>query len=236
MAVPPGYVGIECANPPLRLMCALGEQPPALSEGLGGWETTDRPQQTAMTTWKGNAPFSLSLNVMLDGWAQSTSVEADIDALYDVARGRESQPGCVQLRGIPHLPADDWVIAGIEAGDAVIRRASDNLRVRQDLTLSLLEFCPPDWESVKKTALQGARARTHLVTVKHSPSKGDPRSRGETPAQMARRLKIKWTDIRALNPKTVRGANTPLVAGAKVRVPLPSPTASKSRSTGKGRR
>lgn len=236
MVVPAGWVGLLCDNPPMRLLVRFGEDAPEVSDGLGGWDVTDRPQQVSMTTWKGNNPFQLSLNVIFDGFAEDQHVESQIATLYDVARGRDTEPGSVQVLGVPGLPADDWVVTTIEPGDC-IRRESDKKRVRQEMTLTLLEFNPPDWESVKKGALQGAKARTRLITVKQSPSKKDQKNIGETPTEVARRLKIKWTELRDANRDVIKmSANKPLKIGTKLRAPLPAASSRKRRSSRKTKR
>jgi hypothetical protein len=238
LKVPPGWVGLLSDNPQMQLVVRLNDEAPQISDGLGGWDITDRPQQIAMTTWKGNAPFSLSLSVLLDGFQANQHVESQIALLYDVARGLDSEPGTVQIRGIPGISslADDWVITGIDVGDC-IRRQSDRCRVRQELTLTLLEFNPPDWESVKKGALRGARGRHHLVTVRATRTKTDAKSRGESAAQLAKRLHIKWSALRDLNPKVVKTANRPLKIGTKLHAPLPAPShrrrGSRERSEGR---
>jgi len=230
MTVPAGWVGLEADNPPMRLLARLGADEPEVGEGLGGWDVTDRPQQVAMTTWKGNAPYTLSLPLLLDGFAENRDVEGQIATLYDVARGRETEPGSVRISGVPGLPADEWVITGIEPGDG-IRRETDNKRVRQALTLALLEYVPPEWESTKRNALVGAKSRTRLVTVKRL--KG---GKGETPAQIARRLHIKWTELRDANKDVALLANRALKPGTKLRAPLPAASSRKARKTGKRKR
>lgn len=236
LLAPSGWVGLVSDNPPMRLLARLSEDEPEVGDGLGGWDITDRPQQVAMTTWKGNAPYSLSLPILLDGFADDVDIESQIAVLYDVARGRDTEPGSVQISGIPGLPVDDWVITGIDVGDA-IRRDTDFKRVRQKLTLAMLEYNPPSWESVKKSALQGAKSRTHFVTVKASPSKKDAKTKGETPTQIARRLHVKWTELRDANKDVIKlTANTPLKIGTKLRAPLPAASSRKARKTSKKKR
>lgn len=208
-SVPPGYVGLACPEPWFQMVLLLGGDPPELSGGVGGWETTERPRQVAMTTWQGVEPYQLTLGVMFDGFARRRVMEDPLRALYRAARGDDdSDPSPWWIRGIPALPADRWVLNDISAGDVI--RANDMQRVRQLVTLTFLEWSPPEWIRLRKAALSPPKAKTVTATVKT----------GDTPARIAAKRGCKWTDIRALNPKTIKRANQVLKAGTKLRVPV----------------
>jgi hypothetical protein len=206
-----GRVTITCDDPPMAVTALVGESSPRISGGVGGWESVARPHQTAMTVWNGVEPFELELELVLDRFATGTSIEVLLRRLTAVAGGDpEVEPGVVQVLGIPSLPADRWVISELELGDGAIRRSSDFARVRQPITVTLLEYVPPTYLRLRRRALQGTRGKTKVVTVKH----------GDTPARIARRLHCKWTAIRELNPGVVRKANQNLRDGSKIRVPV----------------
>jgi hypothetical protein len=139
--VPPGWVRLTCDDPAADLTLLLGPEPVRITGGLGGWAVTGRPRQVAMTTWEGTEPFQVQLSVMLDGHAAGRSVEPTLRKLVAVARGDdESPPGVLGVAGLP-LPADDWVLEGVDFGDPILRR--DGSRVRQPLNLTLREYVPP---------------------------------------------------------------------------------------------
>jgi hypothetical protein len=206
--VPHGHVRLVCDDPHANLVLLLGPEAPQLGAGVGGWEVTNRPRQVGMTTWAGVEPFQLTLGVMLDGLAVRRNVERTLRKLVTVARGdEESPPGVLELYGIA-VPADEWVIEGMEFGDPILSGYGN--RLRQPLTLTLREYVPPSYLRLRRHALQGARRKTKVVTSR----------RGDTPAKVARRNHCKWTDLRKLNPKLVKKANQHLHTGTKLRVPV----------------
>lgn len=213
---PSGYVSLFCDDPPLATMLLLGAASPKISGGVGGWDTVERPHQTSMTIWKGVDPFTLELAVMLDAHASEYSVEPTLRALYAVAGGDpEVEPGIVEVRGVPSLPVEQWVITTIDVDDNVIRRDKDFHRTRQPVTITLLEYVPPQYMQLRNRALTGDKSKTKTITVR----------KGDTPAKIARKHRCKWTDIRRLNkdttpPKQPWKANSDLKDGSKVRVPV----------------
>jgi hypothetical protein len=209
MNVPPGYVGLHCDDPSLSIVVLLGPEPVKVTGGLGGWEVTARPRQVGMTTWQGNEPLQVSLSLMFDGWSMRASVEEPLRQLFTVARGDdESPPGIVDVEGIV-LPADRWVIENVDYGEPILDPATME-RYRQPMTVTLREYVPPTYLQQRKTALQGVKGKTKVITVR----------KGDTPANIARRQKCKWTDVRALNPTVIKKANQTLKTGTKLRAPV----------------
>jgi hypothetical protein len=224
--VPSGYVRLACDDPALNLIVLLGEQPPRITGGVGGWDVTGRPRQVGMTTWQGVEPFELELALLFDGFTIDRSQESSLRRLMRVARGDdESPPGIVTLDGLPLLPADEWVIASLDYGEAILR-TSDMRRLRQPVTITLREYVPPEYKQLRRRALQGSKGKTKIVTCK----------RGDTPAKVARRVHCKWTQIRDLNRANVRKANQALKQGTKLRVPVAVAKRKRRSSSGKGQR
>jgi nucleoid-associated protein YgaU len=225
---PPGYVRLRCSDPKFDQTFLLGEDPPKVSGGVGGWETVQRPRQVSMTIWQGTDPFELELVVMLDGWEPGVagggySQEPALRALLAAARGDdESEPSTWDIDGIPWLPADEWVLNSVEPGDTVLRRSSDFSRVRQDLTLAFVEYIPPEYLQLRAKARQGAKSKTTVYTVK----------KGDTPASIARKRRCKWTEIRDLNKDVItKGAKQALRVGSRLRVPVLRKPARKKRTS-----
>jgi hypothetical protein len=209
--LPHGTVRLTCDDPALNLVVLMGEEPPKLTGGMGGWEVTARPRQVGMTTWAGVEPFQLALAIMLDGHATGTSVEGALADLITVARGdAEAEPGIVGVDGIA-VPVDRWVIEGIEFGDALLAAWSGE-RTRQPLTLTLREYVPPSYLQLRKRALLGAKGKTKVITTR----------KGDTPAKVALRVGCKYQDVRELNITSglAAKANQALKVGTKLRVPV----------------
>jgi hypothetical protein len=231
-----GFVHLHCLNPPLDLSLRMGQDLPQITGGYGGWETTQRPRAVGMTTWSGVPPFELSLNLMLGkkDLSDSGSQEQKIRQLTDVARGtRDHVPGIVYIDGIAGLPADKWVINNIDFGDA-IRRREDMHRIRQMVTITFLEWQPPEYETLRKGALAKARPKTVVYTVK----------KGDTPAKIAKHRRGDWKDIREVNRKgVIKKANqqprkgTPFHVGARINVTVKDkPQRNRRRGRGRARR
>jgi hypothetical protein len=208
---PPGWVRLTCSNPPLDTLALMGEGSPRYVGGFGGWDVTQRPRQVGMTTWAGSEPLSLELSLVFDGLRGERSQEPVLRKLYAVARGDDdSPPGILNVRGIA-LVADDWVIDTLDMGDA-LRRDYDHAIVRQQVTLTLREYVPPEYVQLRRARLE---RKTKTVTVKD----------GDTLASLARKHRCKWTDIRGLNittapPRQPWKANSTLLVGSQLRVPV----------------
>lgn len=208
-----GYVRLFSVNPPLNEIILLGPDGFKRTGGVGGWETTDRPRAVGMTLWGGVPPLEGTLQLLLDGQMRFT-VENILANIWDVARGTErSEPGLLFIDGIPALPADRWVITGIDEGDLL--RRDDMHRVRQMVVLALTEYVPPEYDTLRRGALSKARPKTVRYKVK----------KGDTPVKIARNRRCKWTDIKAVNAKgVIKSANQVLKPGMTINVPVKQPT------------
>jgi hypothetical protein len=235
----PGAIRITSDDPKLDLNVRMAEGAPQLTGGFGGWELVQRPRQVSMTEWSGVEPYQLTVDVLFDGFGttgaawghpEGLGVENDIYELMRAAHGDDdTPPGICRIHGI-QLPADRWVIESLDFdSDSAIIRRGDRQRLRQKATIVFREWVPPHYLRVSKSALQGAKPKTKVITTK----------KGDTVAKVAHRAHCKWTDIRKLNPKVlpltgskrvVPKASTRLKPGQKLRVPIP-PTHSKKKKT-----
>jgi LysM domain-containing protein len=217
--VPTGWVRLINQDAKFDRTVLLADTPPKEAGGGDLWDIVDRPRQVAMTIYRGRAPYQLELTVMLDGLAGRRSQEPAIRDLLDAMTGDDEQePSTWEIEGIPSLHADEWVLQTAEPGDRVIRR-TDFSRIRQDYTLTFVEYVPPTYVQLRAKARQGAKAKTTLYRVK----------KGDTPASIARKRRCKWTDLRTLNQSVIKKANQNLKDGTRIRVPVLQ--ASKKKST-----
>jgi len=205
-----GSVRLRCSKPRVDVTLLLAGDAPRLSDGVGGWEAVSRPRQTAMTIWDGNPPYTLELTVLFDALATGASVEDQISRLLIAGRGdEEAEPSTWTITGLPGLPASDWVLNGAEPGDLLMRRVSDMQRVRQSYTLTFLEYVDPEYAKIRRKALKGLGPST-LYRAK----------KGDTPASIARKRRVKWIVLRQLNPQLITSANQKLKPGTRIRVPI----------------
>jgi hypothetical protein len=222
--LPYGHVRITCDDPVVNIVVLLSDEPIRYTAGFGGWEVTQRPRQVGMTSWQGQEPLQLTLGLMFNTFDTPGTISSDVAALRRIARGDdESPPGVCTIEGIP-LGPDDWIIEGLEFGEAL--RRADGYAVRQEVTLTLREYVPPSYLQLRRKALAGGKGKTKIITTK----------RGDTPASIARRMHCKWTDLRTLNRKIVKKANQKLKTGTKLRVPVATTKRKKRSSSSKGQR
>lgn len=222
--LPYGHVRLLCDDPSVDIVVLLSDEPVRYTGGFGGWEVTPRPRQVGMTTWQGQEPLQLVLGLMFDAWDTTGTISRPMSALRRIARGDdESPPGILRVLGIP-LGAREWVIEGLDFGDAL--RRADGYAVRQPVTLTLREFVPPEYLQLRRKALTQSKRKTKVVTVK----------RGQTPAKIAKSAGCKWTDLRALNRGVVKKANQVLKVGTKLRVPVARTKSAKRSGSSKGSR
>lgn len=212
----PGFVRITCNLPHLDHTVRLGPDGWKLSDVAGGWEATQRPMAVGMVSWNGVPPLEGDLHIL---WNDTRGVEQQIQQLIDVARGTEkATPGIVFVSGVANLPTDRWVIGSLSFGDLVIR-ARNMVRIRQDITLHLIEYLPPVYETLRANALSKPRPKTVIYKVK----------KNDTPAKIAKARKCKWNDIQKLNKKgVVKTANQRLKVGIQIMVPVVPPAPKKT--------
>jgi hypothetical protein len=142
----PNQVALAAVTPPIRLTCLLGPTPPLLAGRYGGWQTISRPQRVASVEWQGTDPFTLALDLLLDGYQDARSVEAACAALSSLALspgGFQAPPSVGVWLPSLALPDTTWVIDTLEWGDNVVRAADQHgqvVRLRQDAKLTLLQL------------------------------------------------------------------------------------------------
>lgn len=93
--VPVGWVRLEPEDlPDLAVLCELGDDAPDLDSGYGGFATARRTGDEALTWWEGTDGVTVTLELILDGTATGTPVDALYDNLEAMAgRGRKRLPG-----------------------------------------------------------------------------------------------------------------------------------------------
>ena len=125
----------------LEVSALLGPDGGKLTAGLGTWQEVSIPRGDPYTQWQGRALFGMDLDLIFDGWATGRSVESDMAKLERLATrvpGTVS-PTQVRIWGAIPKPGLAWVIASVEYGD-VIRDTATGQRLRQEVTLKLMEY------------------------------------------------------------------------------------------------
>lgn len=140
--------------PLLTVVGSLGD-PPRVTGGYGGWEIVDRPRRVGITQWMGREPLQMDINMVLDGYIGSDTVEFDITKLERMALPHGNRhPPTIDLRGsaVPYADADlPWLINRLEWGDAIRLKNGD--RVRQFVTIGFLVYVAADRLQLKAAQL-----------------------------------------------------------------------------------
>ena len=194
----------------------MGNGPATLTGGLGGWQTVSVVDDVDLTDWIGQAPLTQDIPVFLDGFPDE-SVERDLKNIFKLGRNTDGRPPVFEIDGPIHFPEAHWVLpeGGIALdADSTIRSDNGTL-LRQALTLSVLEYVPPDEvgrrkKKRKKTkaGIADNRALTHTVP-----------SGGETLARIAARELGSWEKWKLLGPKNdITDPHRVLPAGRVIRL------------------
>lgn len=207
-----GFVEFSSRSPKLKFTCRMGQGPPKIIQGYGGWEEISRPKRTALTEWTGRSPYKLSLPILFDGWAGSSSVEPKIKILERMAipPAKGKPPPVLRIKGpIPHSDLA-WVIAtdGIEWADDTIYLKSQ--RIRQGATITLLQYVADAIAQVKSAASDARAAGRpggeggigNLTAKKTADNKVYPVKSGDSLVSIAARELgdgARWHEIGDLN-------------------------------------
>lgn len=119
-----------------------------------GWEVVSRPKRKGFTSWNGYGPVTMSVPILLDGFADNRTVEPAIDTLYKMMRNVDEkidEPPVIRVSGPVPYTKLQWVITGIDHGDE-IRRKKDGRRVRAFMTINLMEYVAADVMQTKKSS------------------------------------------------------------------------------------
>lgn len=209
---------IASTRPGLRVAAYLADTAPVRSGGYGGWEVASRARQVGFVEWRGVEPRGLTLPLVLAS-VDGADQEPFIRNLERMARPEPkagNEPPWVRITGaVPVAAVTRWVIQGIEwSAEDVIRREVDGHRIRQGVTLNLVEHVTPDLAFTRSAAQKVAAARARRVTI--------TALKGDTFAKIAVRRfgkRGRWKDIADLNPGLPAKPNVEIKAGRKVRVP-----------------
>lgn len=139
-------VRVTCTATGLNQEFLLAPDAPSSSGGVGGYEEVARPKNSAMSRWTGRPLAQLTLPLMLDGYVDEESVEAEVDALLELGRDSDdpTTPSQVVSLDGPLVWADhvpEWAVVDVQLGTSVYE---NDVLLRQPVTLVLLEHVPAD--------------------------------------------------------------------------------------------
>jgi nucleoid-associated protein YgaU len=118
----------------------MGDGPAELTGGDGGWQSEPRSGADPVTWWLSPSSYAQTIPVRFDA---NSSQESEIAALRRLTRspGDHRPPPVVMISGPAIERADlPWVVQSVAPAGNVIRRENDGNRIRQDMTVSLLQY------------------------------------------------------------------------------------------------
>lgn len=190
---PPGYGEILIDAPDFVLYARqAGSTPtPTLDSG---WETVARDDDVAITQYNGRDPRRESVNLMLDAFhgGAGATVEGDIallESLLEVEH-KEKRPPVFRVRGGIHLRNRKVVLESLDFGETTIRSDPDDRRIRQEVTLGLLEYVKPDQIEIKRRRKKEKNRYTVKghITLRQIAAKLKPNASTKEQGDYARRI------------------------------------------------
>lgn len=173
------YYQINAIDDKTSVVVRRGASAAKITGGGARWKTVNRPKRTSIVLFEGSDPYTVDMPIIIDGWAESDSIEADIAKLNQMKFSHSSlvRPTRVRIDGAMPVKGATWVIADIQWGDNVIWHTDGDktFRYRQDCVVQLLQYIP----EVALTGIKPFKANDKIVTVKKgqtvkSAAGGDP--------------------------------------------------------------
>jgi hypothetical protein len=235
-----GWIYIWSDSPAYSLTTLLGETSPTPTKGVqsyGGWQTIKRKRRRSLVEWLGVEPLTQDISIIMDGFANNTSVEGMITQLERMAgRSRpgapDAEPPLIHFESLGVVPHDyhrepqtEWVIENLEWGDA--ERRGDGNRIRQAVTLTVAEYVEDDDLAGLTSAQRKKIAQAKRNAKKGKGAKGAKEKRyvvkgsSETMETIAARelgKSSRWHEVKKLNPK-LRDPNRVIPAGTIINLP-----------------
>lgn len=209
----PGRVAFVTSIATIR--CRLGAGPATPGGGVATWADVARPGRTSAAEFTGISNRTLSIPVLLDGLADRSSVESQVEAFEAIGRPpagspRGTLPPVIRVGGmVPHGDRE-WVLTAFDVTDSVWDGAS---RIRVWATVALSQYLPLDLVKVSKKSTAAASTRSY--TAKRGETLGSI-ARDQMGAKTASAIAKGVATLKTLNqirdPKSIK-------AGMKIKVP-----------------
>lgn len=212
--------------PGASIVFALEPSMVMVTGGVGGWEEIAHPKRPSSVEYMGQPLRSLTVEALFDGWQRQQSVEEPLrvlDVWGRIPPGRR-EPAVLQFAYANYAPSR-WVVNGLEFGDSL--RGSTGLRVRQYVTISLLEyrdtavFVSPVKRAAPAPTKPGAPGRPSSGAAVKPSGKTYTVKAGDTLSKIAQSQLGKasrWPELARLQSPPLRDPNR-LTVGQKLRLP-----------------
>lgn len=222
---------VETRNgePRWSVRCYLGENPPKVIDGYGGWQITARPRRKGLTEWIGTNPIAVEVQFLIDDFQDGAergsgiAVEAlirDLESMAGLDKDMLEPPLVIWNANAPHDHTEAshlrWVIESLEWDDRPYRNEAGN-RVRQGGTFVLRVH---EGDEFLSTAAELARNKSKKNKKSDKKTRTHKVKKGETLQSIAKKEHVKggWQAILKLNKKNVRDPRH-LKEGTVLRLP-----------------
>lgn len=147
---PPGRGEVKIAHDDTVIRCLLGDGPPLITDGYGGWAEIERPLDEPITRWVGQPGQRMELPILLDSFGTGRNVERDYERILALGRKKDGQrpPPVFRVTGAVPFSGSKWVLEeSPDMGEAIYQRGR---LVRQFMTLALLSYEREDTARFRK--------------------------------------------------------------------------------------
>lgn len=213
------WVVIQAWAKSLAVVALLDEEGARPTGSGGEWEVHDRPRAAGITEWQGRRNKRLELPIIVEGWVTDAGgyggarprgewIEGQLATLEEMV----DTPHTIRLVGaVPHS-GRQWAIEEIDYR-ADLRDVVTGRRMRQYLTLHLVEFIAPD--ELAKLPRAGAEPTN---TRKYKIVRGDNLQKI---AQKTLKKASRWKEIEKLNAgmRGIKLAPKKFPVGKQIKVP-----------------
>jgi LysM repeat protein len=166
----PTQILLITTNGKLSVKCLMGDGANQITDGVGGWQVTTRPRRVGFTQYMGRNPFTMTVNLLFDGFDRQQSQERQLKILTWMALppwDSNEPPGILMYGALPYPSSGEWVINQMQFGNMTIWNKAGTDRVRQDVQLTMIRKVEADAVQTLTNAVQTAPpARTiHIVAT-----------------------------------------------------------------------
>lgn len=148
---PPHEREVKITYEKTTLFVKLGDGPPQITDGFGGWEEVERPHDEPITRWARQPGLRMQLPLLVDNYRQpGGGVQRDVDRILALGRKKDGQkpPPVFRVTGAVPFSGSRWVMEQApEMGTALYE---DGRLARQFLTLNLLSYERSDTAKFRK--------------------------------------------------------------------------------------
>lgn len=132
---------VKITAPKFTIVGQLGAEPSHPTDGLGGWDTEERPSNVSITEWNGADPIRMDLPLLFDGYSTDSPVDQDYSRILRLGRKRDGteRPPIFRVSGPIPFSGERFVVENTPDFADTIKNDAGQL-LRFSVVLPLLEY------------------------------------------------------------------------------------------------